>query len=140
MKDLARSRPLLALVAALTALSLTLTLTSVGAPPGAHAATTAPKFAPRGELDCNGYSEIQQPIKRDFPCADFTGPGPSRGEDNEHYIGHDEPSMQFLSSAPGSANNVRWQITLPREHPLPATQSFEDFATFWFSMALCEPQ
>lgn len=97
------------------------------------------RFAPQGELDCNGYSKIQRPVKRNFPCADITGLHGERGEDNEHYIGHDEPSAQFLSSRPGSGNNVRWNISLPREHPLPATQSFQNAATFWFSMALCEP-
>jgi len=34
---------------------------------------------------------------------------------------------------------VRWEITLPVERPLPATQSFENYITFWFSMALCDP-
>lgn len=105
-------------------------------PHTAHAATS--QFAPQGELDCNGYSLIQQPLKRHFPCADMTGLHGERGEDNEHYIGHDEPSTQFLSNVPGSGNNVRWNITLPKEHPLPATQTFQNMATFWLSMSLCE--
>lgn len=118
-----------------TFISLALAI-SILQPSTARAAT--PQFAPRGELDCNGYSLIQQPVKRHLPCADMTGLHGERGEDNEHYIGHDEPSTQFLSNIPGSGNNVRWNITLPQEHPLPATQTFQNAATFWFSMSLCE--
>ncbi|MGH2481023.1 MAG: hypothetical protein ACRDHW_15315, partial [Ktedonobacteraceae bacterium] len=119
----------------ITVVSLSLAFSTLH-PVVAHAA--APQFAPRGELDCNGYSPIQQTIKHNFPCADMTGLHGERGEDNEHYIGHDEPSAQFLSNRPGSGNNVRWSIALPKEHPLPATQTFENAATFWFSMSLCE--
>lgn len=108
-------------------------------PTSAHAQAAGLHFASRGELDCNGYSAIQQPIKRDFFCADITGSHGEGGEDNNHYIGHDEPSTQFLSDQSGSANHVSWNITLPTEHPLPATQTFENAATFWLSMALCDP-
>ncbi len=53
--------------------------------------------------------------------------------------GHDEPSMGFNSRVTHSGNNVQWEFTLPRERPVPATQSFENFITFWVSMALCDP-
>lgn len=122
-------------LAMIAIVSLSLTVSTLQ-PTIAHAAPS--QFAPRGELDCNGYSLIQQPIKHNFPCADMTGLHGERGEDNEHYIGHDEPSAQFLSNQPGSGNNVRWSIALPKERPLPATQSFQNAATFWFSMSLCE--
>ncbi len=62
-----------------------------------------------------------------------------------YYVGHDEPEMQFYSNTSGSGNNVQWQITLPGLDPTP-TQSGsqvanrELFLTFWFSMALCDPQ
>lgn len=138
MRSLNRSKRILTLLSPaivfLVALSV---VTTTMRPPVVHAAT--PQFASRGELDCNGYSRIQKSIKHNFPCADMTGLHGERGEDNGHYIGHDEPSAQFLSDQPGSGNNVRWQITLPKEHPLPATQSFQNAATFWFSMSLCEP-
>lgn len=138
MRSLVRSKPIVPLLSlvmvALVSLSLAV---STLHPLTARAAS--PQFAPRGELDCNGYSKIQQPVKRNFPCADITGLHGERGEDNGHYIGHDEPSTQFLSNRPGSGNNVRWDITLPKEHTLPATQTFQNTATFWFSMALCEP-
>jgi hypothetical protein len=34
---------------------------------------------------------------------------------------------------------MQWEVTLPRERPLPATQSFENYIAFWFGMALCDP-
>src|SRR5215467_4842902 len=92
----------------------------------------------RGELDCNGLSKIQQSLKAHDVCTDFRL-GNERGEDNGVYVGHDEPSIGFFSSAPQSGNNVQWDVILPREHALPATQSFENFITFWFGMALCDP-
>jgi hypothetical protein len=98
----------------------------------------AQSFAPVGNLDCNGYSQIQKPLRRDT-CTDFRGEYGERGYDNGHYIGHDEPSIGFISTVVHSGNNVQWQFTLPSEHPLPATQSFENYIAFWFAMALCDP-
>src|SRR5438477_6766631 len=96
------------------------------------------QFAPVGSLDCNGLSKIQKPLRKFDVCADFrTKEG--RGEDNGVYIGHDEPSVDYLSSAPHSGNNMQWEVRLPRERPLPATQSFENYLAFWFGMALCDP-
>ena len=40
---------------------------------------------------------------------------PGRFYDNGHYIGHDEPSLRYLSSRPGASNNVTWVETLPRD-------------------------
>jgi hypothetical protein len=102
-------------------------------------ASRAQSFAPVGNLDCNGYSQIQKPIRPQHSCADFFGEYGELGYDNGHYIGHDEPSIGFISTAPHSGNNVQWEFALPRERPLPATQSFENFPAFWFSMALCDP-
>jgi hypothetical protein len=96
------------------------------------------QFPARGGLDCNGFSKIQNPLKAHDICADPKS-GKDRAEDNGHYIGHDEPSIGFFSSAPHSGNNMQWDLTLPRERALPATQSFENFITFWFSLALCDP-
>src|SRR5689334_18693347 len=87
-------------------------------------------FPAKGGLDCNGYSKIQKPIRIDYACADMKGYDNGRGYDNGHYIGHDEPVMSFYSNAPGSGNNMQWQVTLPKERPLPATQTFENYPTF----------
>ena len=40
---------------------------------------------------------------------------PARFFDNGTYIGHDEPSIRFLSDVPGSANDVTWTETLPMD-------------------------
>src|SRR4030088_1162805 len=95
-------------------------------------------FAQAGNLDCNGYSTIQPPLSPQMICADFTGEYGKRGFDNGRYVGHDEPSIGFNSSVPRSGHSVQWDITLPTERPLPATQSFENYIAFWFAMALCD--
>lgn len=105
----------------------------------ARAASPTASFPATGGLDCNGFSAIQKPIKTYQTCADPQGYDGGRAYDNGHYIGHDEPSAQFYSNAPGSGNNVEWSIALPNEHALPATKTFENMPTFWFSMALCDP-
>lgn len=98
----------------------------------------AQSFAPVGNLDCNGYSAIQKPLRPQQVCADYHNEY-RRGYDNSHYIGHDEPSIGFISTAHHSGNNVQWEFTLPRERPLPATQTFENTIAIWFAMSLCEP-
>jgi hypothetical protein len=103
------------------------------------AASPAQSFKPVGGLDCNGYSQIQKPLRQLEVCADFRSEYGTRGFDNGHYVGHDEPSVGFNSTASHSGNKLQWEITLPKEHPLPATQSFQNFIAFWFSMALCDP-
>jgi hypothetical protein len=104
-----------------------------------------------GMLDCNGHSPIQRSIKPTAVCTDprsiENGAG-ARFEDNDHYIGHDEPSTRFLSDVPGSANNVTWTETLPHDPgALPTvanpgsdvTHEFELTIAPWFGMALCNP-
>jgi hypothetical protein len=96
-------------------------------------------FPAQGDLDCNGFSAIQKPLKIYLPCVDFvTGDYVQRGVDNGHYIGHDEPSVGFYSQEHHSGNAVQWDITLPVDRPLPAVQTFENYITFWFSMSLCD--
>jgi hypothetical protein len=58
----------------------------------------------------------------------------------EHYVGHDEPEVQFFSSTPGSGYDLQWKLKLPVERPLPATQTFENEIAFWLGMTLCDPQ
>jgi len=106
---------------------------------------------PIGALDCNGFSPIQKTVKPTMVCTDprsiENGQG-ARFEDNEHYIGHDEPSTRFLSDVPGSANDVTWTETLPVDPAAPPTVAnpgsdvthwFELSVAPWFGMALCNP-
>ena len=62
-----------------------------------------------------------------------------------HYVGHDEPSLLFDSSRPGSGNQMRYSGILPKEPPpsnVPGQRSydFQLYATFWFGMAMCDTQ
>ena len=57
-----------------------------------------------GALDCNGYSPIQRTLHAGMACTDpraISGGVGARFEDNEHYVGHDEPIVRFLSIAAG---------------------------------------
>ncbi|MDQ6722604.1 MAG: hypothetical protein M3003_17680 [Candidatus Dormibacteraeota bacterium] len=116
----------------------------------AQAKTAAGGVKPHavGALDCNGFSPIQKNVKRTRICSDPRGYEGGRFYDNGHYIGHDEPTIQFISSAPGSGNNVTWTETLSKDpaalptvsHPgNDVTHNFELSAAPWFSMALCNP-
>jgi hypothetical protein len=125
--------------------------------PAAASPQSAPKYTPaaRGELDCNGFSPVQKPL-RASECADirgFLGINNSniwggRFYDNGHYIGHDEPDATFESNAPGSGGNVDWTVTPgrdPRAAPGDAVPGkdvshwFELTPAPWFSMSLCDP-
>jgi hypothetical protein len=111
--------------------------------------------AATGELDCNGDSPVQKPV-RAGECTDIRG---IQGVDNSNtwggkfydngvYIGHDEPDTTFLSNAPGSGNDVNWTLALgrdPRALPTDANPGHDVSHWFqlspapWFSMALCDP-
>ena len=101
-----------------------------------------------GEIDCNGLSPIQRPVKANLVCADSRGPYDGRAYDNGHYTGHDEPSVRFISSRPGSGNNVTITETLPLDPAArptvktpghDVTHWFELSNAPWFSTAVCDP-
>jgi hypothetical protein len=101
-----------------------------------------------GELDCNGLSPIQRPVKPDLACVDPRGPDGGRFYENGHYIGHDQPSVRFISARPGSGNNVTMTETLPRDPKAPpivqhpggdVTHWFELSNAPWISMSVCDP-
>jgi hypothetical protein len=130
----------------------------------AQAATTAKvssgsiSFTPnaKGELDCNGFSPVQKPLRGTQNCTDIRGiPGKGNANswngrfyDNKHYIGHDEPDTGFISNAAGSGGNVSWNLTLGKDPTAAPTDAnpgrdvsdwFELSPAPWFSMALCDP-
>ncbi len=63
-----------------------------------------------------------------------------------HYVGHDEPSVLFNSSAPGSGNHMRYNLVLPKDpsasHPNQVNKSyaFELSGAEWLGMAMCDTQ
>ena len=102
-----------------------------------------------GELDCNGLSPIQRPVKPAVMCLDPRGTDEGRLSDNGHYIGHDEPSVRFISSRPGSGADTTFTERLPRDpaarptarHPgHDVTHWFELSVAPWFSTVVCDPQ
>jgi hypothetical protein len=110
------------------------------------------------DLDCNGWSPKYQPANSAFKalCADPLGKlvhgGPYGGTgrepfyDNGHYVGHDEPSVKFISSRPGSGNTMTYFMRLPvdpKKAPT-ASGSVVDYAQLtiapWFGLPICDPR
>jgi len=102
-----------------------------------------------GELDCNGFSTIQHIVKPTMLCADVRNTvTQTRFYDNGWYIGHDEPSIRFVSNQPGTSDNVTYDETLGTDPAAAPTVShpgddithyFELSPAPWFSMDICDP-
>jgi len=64
------------------------------------------------------------------------------------YVGHDEPSLEFKSSVPGSGNDMTYTMTLPRDPKKQpnasgnggSTWNFQLRPTFWFGLTLCDTE
>lgn len=106
-----------------------------------------------GMMDCNGFSPKYKSVKNGLgglctdPVAVDKNGVPWRFEDNEHYIGHDEPSVKFISSRPGSANDISYLMRLSRDpHATPTVNSpaVSKYAELspapWFGLPLCDPK
>jgi hypothetical protein len=84
-------------------------------------------------------------VQRPQMCTEVVDPVSYNG-----YVypsGHDEPSVLFYSSVPGSGNSNRYQLTLPTDPvaaPLQSgtgsTWNFQLHPAFWFGMAMCDDQ
>jgi hypothetical protein len=108
------------------------------------------------QLDCNGYStkyKALNPGGKEHCTDPMTPRGKkingkwvgTRFEDNEHYIGHDEPSVKFISNAPGSGNTMTYLMKMPvdpKRQPT-ATGSVTDYSELsiapWFGLPMCDP-
>ena len=127
--------------------ALALAVLVIGAFPASAVAGVAPN--PVGQIDCNGFSPIQHELRVTAACADIRGPnGRQRFYDHGWYIGHDEPSIRYISNVPGSAADVTYVERLGRDpQQLPTvsqpgndiTHFFELTIAPWFSMNLCDP-
>ena len=109
--------------------------------PGALATATGPAHAvpPNGvgELDCNGLSPVQKPAKAAIMCADPRGSDEGRFFENGHYIGHDEPSVRFISSQPGSGSDTTFNEQLPLDPAaLPTVKTPGQDVTHWFELSV----
>ena len=64
--------------------------------------------------------------------------------DNGHYVGHDEPSVKFISHAAGSGNAMSYFMKLPINPPTPPTPtgSVTTYAELspapWFGLPICD--
>jgi len=65
--------------------------------------------------------------------------------DNGHYVGHDEPSVKFISALPGSGNTMNYAMRLPRDpRKRPTARGTRtDYAELslapWFGLPMCDP-
>jgi hypothetical protein len=108
-------------------------------------------------LDCNGYSSKYTTVRPGSKalCTDpvnrhgvkINGKWHSeRFEDNGHYIGHDEPSVKFISNKPGSGNTMSYLVRLPVDPQKAATPSGsvtkygELSIAPWFGLPMCDPK
>jgi hypothetical protein len=116
--------------------------------PATASGTVAPNAI--NELDCNGWSASYESVRKHAGdlCTDpirvINGSG-NRFTDNGWYVGHDEPSVKFISSAPGSGNAMTYVVRVPvdpRQSPtlaLDVTHYGELSVAPWFGLPLCDP-
>lgn len=120
-------------------------------------AATGGDVAPNSvnNLDCNGWSAKYKSIRPAMkelctdPIAINQNGQASRFIDNGWYVGHDEPSVKFISSAPGSANAMTYVMRLavdPKAAPTtsPNGRTVSDYAELspapWFGLPICDPR
>jgi hypothetical protein len=117
--------------------------------PAAASAAVAPNAV--SDVDCNGWSPTYtsaRPAMRSLctdPIAVVNGKA-TRFLDNNWYVGHDEPSVKFISSQPGSGNTMTYVMRLPVDPSAPPTASgsVTDYGELsvapWFGLPICDPK
>jgi hypothetical protein len=119
------------LLAALAAGVLVAALASAGT---AAAAAPVGKASGAAKFSCRNGG---------FMCTEVYDPETVFGEGT--YVGHDEPSLLFDSTQPGSGNQMQYRGIIPKEPPsaaIPGQRSFDFqlYPAFWFGMAMCDTQ
>jgi len=136
-------------VAVVGQLSLVGSAASAAAARPVTGASVAPN--PVNELDCNGWSAKYGTVRK--LAGDLcTDPGRivngkiERFDDNGWYVGHDEPSVKFISNQPGSGNTMTYIMKLakdPRRMPT-SSGSVTDYGQLsiapWFGLPVCDPK
>ncbi|HEV2371151.1 MAG TPA: hypothetical protein VGS19_03185 [Streptosporangiaceae bacterium] len=104
-------------------------------------------------VDCNGHSPKYKAVKAGLgglctdPIAVNKYGTAYRFRDNGVYIGHDEPSVKFISNQPGSGNQMTYVMRLsrdPRGTPTtsPTGTTTTDYAELtpaaWFGLPMCD--
>ncbi|HTX26275.1 MAG TPA: hypothetical protein VME19_04555 [Streptosporangiaceae bacterium] len=120
---------------------------AIGAYEAAHAGI-APN--PTNELDCNGWSAKYRSVRplAGMDCVDPVKIVDGKARpfvDNGWYVGHDEPSVKFISSKPGSGNTMTYYAKLPVDPKTAPTASgsVTDYGELsvapWFGLPMCDP-
>ena len=116
-------------------------------------ADTAGAVAPNpvSDVDCNGWSPKYGSVRKQAgdTCTDPIRVVDGKGErfiDNKWYVGHDEPSVKFISSTPGSGNTMTYLTKIPvdpRKSPT-ASGSVTNYGQLsiapWFGLPMCDPK
>src|SRR5580693_4134426 len=140
-----------------TAVGTSLAASAASASSAKTSAASSKSVMPKATsmMDCNGHSPKYKDVKQDLGglCTDPNGgvwKGKSyRFEDNGVYVGHDEPSIKFISSAAGSGNNFTYVNRLsidPRGKPTISANAKNPRADYaelspapWFGLPICDP-
>jgi hypothetical protein len=112
-------------------------------------ATTSVPPNPVSEVDCNGYSPKYKSVRKlgancTDPIATAVGKKSWRFYDNGRYVGHDEPSVKFLSNARGSGNTMSYLMRVPVDPAKSPTStgSVTDYGQLsvapWFGLPICD--
>jgi len=132
------------------------------APSGTTARVIVPSTTKPNNLDCNGWSKKYKALNPSHRmlCVDPRGPlkykkgwnSPAGGYnshgrfiDNGHYVGHDEPSVKFISAAAHSGNTMTYFMKMPHDPAKHATNDGKvvDYAELsvapWFGLPMCDP-
>ena len=125
-----RKVPVLVALVALTA-GLLMTLQSASASPRTTALTKITRGSDNDPL-CSSHASL---------CTDVYSKLTSE------YVGHDEPSVEFKSSVPGSGNDMTYTLHAAEGPEAAAaadgsggTWNFELRPTFWFGLTLCDTE
>jgi hypothetical protein len=153
----ARRRRWLLLLVPVLAVAFVSNLSLVGSAAASVTATTATTdsaqvYAPNStnELDCNGWSKSYHTVRKlagDL-CTDpvkVVNGKANRYIDNGWYVGHDEPSVKFISNTPGSGNTMSYTVKLPVDPTAAPTPSgsVTNYGQLsiapWFGLPMCDP-
>jgi hypothetical protein len=98
-----------------------------------------------GVPKAHAASNVPLCVQRPHMCTEQTNPWFYNGY--QYTSGHDEPSLLFYSTVPGSGNSNEYRLTLPTDPVTPPAQNgtgstwnFQLHPAFWFGMALCDDQ
>ena len=139
--------------AALVATAGTVAASAASTGVSAQKASVSVMPNPVSMMDCNGHSTKYRDVKQDLGggCTDPLGywDGSAwRFSDNGSYVGHDEPSVKFISNAPGSGNNMTYVMQLSTDPVAAPTvpshgKAVSDYAELspapWFGLPICDP-